>query len=47
LQPLPKIEKDGQVLGHDKNPAGVFAHVDQDLHLLGSGAAKKAEKHRG
>jgi hypothetical protein len=47
LQPLPKIEKDGQILGHDKNPASVFAHVDQDLHLLGSGAAKKAGKHRG
>jgi len=47
LQPLPKIVKDGQVLGHDKNPAGIFSHVDQDLHLLGCGAAKKTEKHRG
>jgi hypothetical protein len=43
---LPKVEKDGQILGHDKNPASFFAHVDQDLHLLGSSVAKKAEKHR-
>jgi hypothetical protein len=47
LQPFPKIEKARQVLGHDKDPAGLFAHVNQDLHLLGGGAAKKTEKHRG
>jgi hypothetical protein len=47
LQPLPKVVKSRQILGHHKNAARLFAHVDQNLHFIGSRAPKKSENQRG
>jgi hypothetical protein len=47
LEPLPQVLKKCQILGHDKNPARLFAHVEQALHFIGRRTLKKSEKQRG
>jgi hypothetical protein len=47
LQPLPKIVKNRQILGHHKNAAFLLAHVEQYLHFIGGRAPKKSENQRG
>jgi hypothetical protein len=40
---LSQVVKNRLILGHHKDPARLFTHVDQSLHLIGRRASKKTE----